>query len=133
MQGSPTLFIIPFRPGLPRALSHYLILGSWDILVPQRSKGNFARFREKSSGAAGCAYLEWIPLPVGVRGSFVTVTKTCARKLRRVNRSDTAKGTIPAVYRNSCIRVFIARVAPEFSFTLSILPAQECSRTPHHP
>lgn len=108
MQGSQTLFIIPFRPGLPRALSHYLIHGSWDILVPQRSKGKFARFREKRSGAAGCAYLKQISFPVGVSGSFVTVIKICAGKLCCVNCSDTAKGTVPALYRNSCIKVFIA-------------------------
>lgn len=114
MQGSQTLFIIPFRPGLPQAPSHYLIRESWDILVPQRSKGDFARFREKHSGAAGCACFEQTSLAVGVGGSFVTVTKIHARKLRCLNCSDTATGTIPASSRNSCIKVFIAMELQSF-------------------
>lgn len=103
-----TLFIIPFRHWLPQAQSHYLIHGSQDILVPQRSKGNFARFREKRSGAAGCADLEQISLPVEANGTFVAGIKIYARKLCCINSSDPAKGTIPTFCWNSCTKVFIA-------------------------
>lgn len=71
-------------------------------------KENLHGSERSSSGAAGCAYLKQISFPVGVSGSFVTVIKICAGKLCCVNCSDTAKGTVPALYRNSCIKVFIA-------------------------
>lgn len=114
MQGSQ-LFIIPFRPWLPWSRRHYLIHGSWDIFGTSKIKRKFCTVQREAFW--GC----WMCLLWADFSSCRSQWELChqdqnpCKKALCVNRSNPAKGTIPASYRNSWIKVFIATSLQRFS------------------
>lgn len=107
MQGSQ-LFIIPFRLWLPQTLSHYLIRGSRDIFGTLKIKRKFCTVQREAFWGCGMCLL-WADFSsCRSQWELCHQDQNLCKKVLCINRSDPAKGIIPASCRNSCIKVFIA-------------------------